>query len=166
MNPDDVQCSKFSDSTTLILVIVVIASLLIFFSVLLTIHPLPFRFHEFVGHQDPLPDYESNCQPEKENSGDKFHGLGSLPGSDSRRENAYSYAHPQTKNARHPDSDKEAVFVTDKEPQGNARKKANEGSDEERIIDLMKHGRRTMSYLTLQGLAVLDRQPRMKVFTG
>ena len=54
-------------------------------------------------------------------------------------ENDHSHSDPKAEDARHPDSNEEPVFMADEEPEGNARQKADECSDEKWVVDFMKH---------------------------
>lgn len=83
---------------------------------------------------------EGHHETQHENRDYIFHGSPPLPHRDPGGENHHSHSHPQAENARHPYPHEEPVFVTHDEPKSYARNEADECSDKERVINLVKHG--------------------------
>lgn len=92
---------------------------------------LPFQLSlgKGLGHQDSFTDEDGNAETEEKNAGDDTHGLAFFLGGDPSSDDANPHPDPQAENARHPDTYKESVFVTNKKPERNTRQKANEGTD-------------------------------------
>jgi len=101
---------------------------------------IAFRLRQIVRHIQTFRDQRRHHTPENENAHCVFHRLTSLPCVDSICQQHHPYPNPETKNAGHPNSDKEAVFMTQQKPKRNTRNKTHERGKQKWIVYFVKHG--------------------------
>ena len=102
---------------------------------------------------------EGYREAEAENCEYVFHVLAVLPRCDAHRENDHAYSHPKTENARYPQADEEAVFVTLQKPQRDAGEEADKCPDQEGVIDFVKHKWRRDECPSVKRAGGFARQP-------
>jgi hypothetical protein len=60
---------------------------------------------------------------------------------DASGEDDHPHSHPETKDAGNPNPNEKSVFVTHEKPKGNAGDEAYKSTEEEGVVDFVKHGR-------------------------
>lgn len=95
---------------------------------------------ELGGARETYNDDKADDKPEKKDADEVIHGLLTFSGVlDRAGEQNEPHANPEREDAWHPNPDKDAVVMVNKEPEADAGEEADEACKEERIVDAVEH---------------------------